>query len=165
MGDLDIDEQGFLDRYGARLRPKNEFWLWRLFGRFSDAWLTRWWTTFWVPGDSVPTIWYPTSMTFREALAHQGTIEHELIHCEQQSTLLGWALTVLAQVFPLPVLFSGRWFVERPAYLYDIEQKRRTIDESVEILWHAYGWAWPRPLMRRWFERELSRRSSPHTDR
>lgn len=83
-------------------------------------------------------------------------LQHELHHVEQFSKW--WApfvLPLLATCLPSPVFFSGRWYVERWAYLADIRAGRLTIDGAVQALWSGYGWCWPKPLMRKWFKSKL----------
>jgi hypothetical protein len=55
----------------------------------------------------------------------------------------------------LPVYLSGRWFIERHAFLGDIKLGRITLDAAIETLVHKYGNPWPRGSMRRWFEARL----------
>lgn len=81
---------------------------------------------------------------------------HELHHVQQFATKLGPWWVILAQLFPLPVFFSGRWFVERGAYLDEIERGDLTLDTAIDILWTQYGWPWPRSWMRRWFIKKLN---------
>jgi hypothetical protein len=84
-------------------------------------------------------------------------LRHESFHVEQLRPWYGplWSF-LLVSLLPLPVLFSGRWFLERWPYLDDIRQGRRTVDDVVHILWSSYWWAWPPFLMRRWFEQQLT---------
>src|SRR5690606_9052076 len=98
-------------------------------------------------------ITYPDKIS---APAESPTLPHELVHARQFATWWGpWLLPLLAALLPLPTLLSGRWFIERHAYLQDIRAGRRTVEAAVQTLWRDYGWCWPRSLMRRWFEREL----------
>lgn len=120
--------------------------------------LTDFWTTWRAPFQRSVRIGYPDTVTHPEEYA--GVIVHELVHAAQFRPWWGplW-VALLAALLPLPVLFSGRWFVERHAYLLDIRDGRHSVDGAVYLLWHRYGWAWPPGLMRRWFERQL--RGSP----
>jgi len=59
---------------------------------------------------------------------------------------------------PLPVLFSGRWYFERHAYLHNIINHGYSIERVVDTLWNNYLWCWPKPLMKKWFERKVKER-------
>lgn len=145
----------FEEAHGVLLVRKDEDALMRLIGRLWSAWMTRWWTTYRRPFGR-PRICYP--VTVGDPMHHMGILHHELVHVQQMRSwwgLLGCAL--LVSVLPLPVLLSGRWYLERPAYLLDIRTKRMRVDEAVEALWVGYVWPWPRAWMRRWFRRQLAR--------
>lgn len=117
--------------------------------------LRKWWLTYRLPGQTVATVTHPAGMTTKEA-KRADTLQHERVHAEDFAR--PWApLWILALVllFPLPVLFSGRWFVERHAYLHDIRRGADTVEGAVHTLWSGYGWCWPKPLMRRWFHVKL----------
>ena len=109
---------------------------------------TRYWTTL------ARTIYFPTSV--RDPYAHPQVIAHELVHVQQWARWGLW-LWLSYVLLPLPVgLAWFRWRWEREAYLVQIERavdRRAEIDRVVEVLWSGYGWPWPRPWMRRWFER------------
>lgn len=85
-----------------------------------------------------------------------GILEHELFHVEQQRSAWGLFKSFLLYFFfPLPVFFSGRWFIEMDPYLNDIKIGRLTIDQAVNILWGSYFVPWFPCLMRSWFEKKL----------
>lgn len=91
------------------------------------------------------------------SLVGMDVLQHELVHARAIRPWYGPALfALLATVLPLPTLFSGRWFIERHAYLADIKARRCTVDEAVTVLWDNYGMAWPKPMMRRWFDKQLA---------
>lgn len=125
----------------------------RAIGFFSRRFTRDFWTTYRVPF-GLPTITYPDRV--KDPLRRPGTLDHELIHCQQFRPWYGpiW-IALLAAVLPLPIIFSGRWFIERPAYLADIKAGRLTVDRAVEILWTGYVAPWPPALMRRWFRSRL----------
>lgn len=112
-----------------------------------------------VPLDSV---WMTYRFPFRAAVvtypvgtsspSRSPTLKHEEHHVKQLGTWYGplWLL-LLATLLPLPVFFSGRWFIERRAYLGDINRGQLTADRAADILWSRYGMCWPKALMRRWF--------------
>ena len=78
---------------------------------------------------------------------------HEFHHVQDFIPWWGpWVCIALAIFFPLPILFSGRWFLERRAYRDGIDCGFTTVDRVVDGLWSSYGWAWPKPWMRRWLE-------------
>lgn len=145
----------FEERYQVRLRPKEALWWARLIARFFPAFNIQWWTTVRFPFGK-PTIAYPRKVV--NPMNHRVILEHEMIHVSQIRTAWGLFKTVcLYFFFPLPVLFSGRWFIERPAYLVDIKERRLTIDQAIDILWNGYLWVWPKTWMRRWFLTHLAR--------
>lgn len=155
----------FEELHDVRLRPKKDsFWNW-LVGLVVPGWNTLLYTTLRVPWERKPTIWYPegaeiTLLCYIEVhdLASRGTVlTHELTHADDQRTLAGLVWTVLCQVFPLPVFFSGRWFVERYAFLGDIRRGRHTVESAVYTLHKHYGRPWPRQWMREWFEARAGR--------
>lgn len=112
------------------------------------------WTTYRLPFQSHVTVAHPPRVTRPEA--HADVLAHEMHHVRQFTPWWGPVVVpLLAGLLPLPFLFSGRWFVERGAYLEDIRRGRYDVSTAVEVLWRHYAWAWPRPLMRRWFVRRL----------
>lgn len=148
-----------LDTAGIRVIKKSESKLMRFIGFFSKKFMTEWWTTYRVPFGAA-TITYPDDID--NPYRYRNVIMHEVVHCNQFKPWYGpiWML-LLETVIPLPVLFSGRWFVERQAYLRDILTGCSHIEESVDTLWGSYGWVWPKPLMRRWLERKFKEHDRP----
>ncbi len=142
---------------GIRLVRKDRDLPMRLLGlllghRFRE----EFWTTYRLPFGR-PTITYPPKI--RNPRIWEKLLRHELVHVEQFRPWWGpFLVALLVSVFPLPFLFSGRWLVERPAYLLDIKSGRMGVDEAVETLWNGYGWPWPRSWMRRWFLSRLGER-------
>lgn len=110
---------------------------------------SNWWSTWRWPWESRVTIYHPRG--FRGT--YSPVLPHELYHArEQWSKWWGpWLLPLLYSLLPLPILVSGRWWIERGAYLLDIQAGRLTIDQAVDTLWHDYLWPMPRFLMRGWF--------------
>lgn len=141
--------------HDVRLIPKSRSRLMRLAGVFlGSAFMTDFWTTYRVPF-AKPVISYPDDT--REPMRHTTTLDHELVHVGQLRPWYGpFLLSLLVTVFPLPFFFSGRWYIERPAYLNEIKNNIRELDDAVDILWNDYGWCWPKPLMRRWFQKHFS---------
>lgn len=149
-------------RHRCFIRHKSEWWLHGLLGLIVPGWDTKWWTVIRKPGDGIPTIWVPNSVDYLQyTYTHYrnpsiaSILNHELVHVEQQRSWWGVLWTLACMVFPLPVFFSGRWFVERDAYLSDIKTGRRSIDQAVYTLWGKYGMPWPKGRMRAWFEAKL----------
>lgn len=147
----------FEETFEVNLVDKKDSLLMRITGillkPFTPDFMTRFFTTYRLPFQR-GTIAYPIGF---DPMRYPGVLEHELMHIEQQKTPWGLIKSAfLVSIFPLPVLFSGRWFIEREPYLNDIKKGRRTIDQAVDVLWGSYGWAWPKPLMRKWFEARLN---------
>ena len=154
MGPGEIREQ--MNAIPAVFVAKAQSPLMRLISVFlGDSFRARFWTTWRLPMQRYVRIGYPTTVQHPEMRSEM--CRHELVHARDFARWWGpwWMLACL--VFPVPVLFSGRWFLERHAYLGDIKAGTRTIDDVVYGLWRGYGWPWPKFLMRRWFERELAR--------
>ncbi len=119
-----------------------------------DSFITDFWTTYRLPFQRYVTITYPPSVEHPQQ--HIGVVAHEMIHVRQFARFgAPLVIILLAGVLPLPLLFSGRWFIERSAYLEDIRARRMTIEHAVDVLWRRYGFAWPKALMRRWFRARL----------
>lgn len=108
--------------------------------------------TYRLPGMSLARITVPRNRVDWDIIAH------ELHHVKQFSTWWGpWLIPLAAVLFPLPILFSGRWWIERQAYLADIKAGRDTAEGAVTTLWRFYGWPYPKCLMRRWFTAQLNK--------
>lgn len=135
----------------ARFRPKSSVWWCRLLGRLWPAFTVSFWTTVrWPFG--VAQILYPSVVSDPQSARWSVVVGHELVHVDQMAGPWGLLRTyLLFALLPLPVLFSGRWFLEREAFLVDV-RAGRGVGEIVDMLWRYYGWPWPPALMRRWFE-------------
>jgi hypothetical protein len=145
----------FEEKHGVHLKKKSECWWARIIGIFWPAFLTRWWTTIRFPFCK-GVIAYAGQLDPMHC-AYEGILEHELMHVEQQRGAWGLFKSImLCFFFPMPILFSGRWYIERYPYLRDIQKGRHTIEGTVENLWRYYLLAWPKPLMRAWFESKLN---------
>lgn len=115
----------------------------------------QFWTTIRLPFGE-PTIYYPAGVLDPLGPRYDGVRAHELEHVEQQRTWYGLLWSYFAYLLvPLPVGFSGRWFIERNPFLGDIRRGMKSVDQVVELLWRSYLFPWPRFLMRRWFLKKL----------
>ena len=118
--------------------------------------MRQFWTTYRWPFQRQVRIAHPAGIVDPDT--YDAILEHELLHAETFRKWWGpWALIPLAVLLPLPIFLSGRWFIERHAYLLDIRRGRRSVDQAVSVLWHGYGMPWPRKWMHAWFTRELLR--------
>jgi len=135
----------------------------RLVGFFSKRFMTDFWTTYRLPFQKYTTIAYPDkdrsgkrTMLYVDAIRRHGILNHEIIHTILLERWYGPVLAgALAIGLPLPVLFSGRWYLERWAYLADIQRGMRTVNEAVDVLWNGYMWVWPRSWMAEWFNNNM----------
>jgi hypothetical protein len=120
-----------------------------------DRFMKWFWTTYRLPFCK-GVIGYSTKCKNPMALYLKWLRGHELVHAVDQRTAWGlFKSAVFLVLIPLPVLFSGRWFIERWAYLGDIKAGVHTVKEAVDQLWYDYFFPWPRSLMQRWFEARL----------
>lgn len=136
--------------HGGKLIAKHRSPLMRLIAVFVPNWMD-FWTTWRLPFQRQVRIGYPPG-TWQPANRLE-ILSHELVHVAQFEPWWGpWVVIPLALLFPLPVLFSGRWFIERRAYLKDIQSGRHTPESAANTLWRLYGAPWPRAWMVRWFK-------------
>lgn len=142
-----------LTQMGVTVRRKAESRLMKLISFFLGAWfMRRAWTTI-----GSHTIWAPSSADLVNLDKHEVTLRHELMHIRQARLYPGW-FQFSYLFFPVPFLFAwGRWRWEREAYLVNIEAGTHSVEEVINLLWSKYLWTWPKPLMRRWFLREVFR--------
>jgi len=92
------------------------------------------------------TVYYPEGY----GMTHED-LAHEKVHIEQWRRW-GIFLPLFYNILPLPILFTGRWFFERRAYLVDVNAGA-DIEIVVNTLWRDYLWPWPRRWMREWFKK------------
>ena len=133
------------------------------FVKVSDDWLRRVlatlrlvkrtrWMVYRFPWQRRVRVTHPDDVDPRAADRHR-VRRHEFHHVQDFIPWWGpWVQISLCALLPLPVLFSGRWFVERRAYRDAIDQGWTTVDRVLDVLWSKYAFAWPRPLMRAWLE-------------
>ena len=127
------------------------------FGR-GDKFMEEFATTYRLPFQSIvccayPGHWDVTDPFYEDLWAHEG------VHAKDLSTAWGlFKMFWLVWLLPLPIVLSGRWYIERWAFLQDIERKRFTIEEGAEMLWRDYLFAWPRPWVIRWWKAQLAKR-------
>ena len=102
------------------------------------------------------TIYYPTSV--ENPYEYPLILEHELVHVRQWRR---WGLLFSISYLLLPLPFGLAWFRwrwEREAYLVQLhsaDDPHAAADAIARRLFADYGWPWPRPWMRRWFEQQL----------
>lgn len=150
----------FENKHNVNLVLKNKSRFMRIVGFFlGRSFMENFWTTFRLFGQR-PTITFPESndLTKYDEIPPWAfrILNHEMFHAEYMRSTFGLIKSLLfVSIFPLPIIFSGRWFIEKYAYLDDIKAGWITVDYAAEILWKGYGWCWPKPLMRRWFNKKL----------
>jgi hypothetical protein len=154
-----MNKSDFENKHNVLLLPKDKSWPMRIIGFFSKTFTYRFWTTYRLPFQKKARITYPPDVNPIKPW-HLPTLEHELIHVKDMSTSWGlFKIFWLLWLIPLPIIFSGRWFIERHAYLHNIINHDRKIESVVNILWNGYGWVWPKYLMRKWFEKKVKENS------
>lgn len=151
----------FEQKYNVILTLKKKSWPMRFVGFFLGSnFMEHFWTTFRLPFQKRATIAFPDSnnLSKYEEIPEwaMGVLDHELIHVEQFRPWYGpISVVLLVTIFPLPVFFSGRWYIEFPAYLEDIRKGSLTINQAAEILHSSYFYPWPKLLMKRKFYKYL----------
>ena len=148
----------------VRLIPKTQSLLMRLTAFIlGSGFMNNFWTTYRLPFQKVPTITYPPDVL--DPLKYFYTLEHEMVHVEDlRKPFAPIYMGLMVSLLPLPILFSGRWYVERYAYLHNILNHGYSVDYVVETLWSKYAWCWPRSLMRKWFLKKIAERSKKNED-
>jgi hypothetical protein len=135
----------------VRIVPKRSDWLMRFIGRFSAEFMS-FWTTYRLPFQKKVTICYPLGIVPEED-RHIPILEHEMVHAKD--FIKWWGPWFMA----LAILPPGRWFVERRAYLQDIQRKHLTLERAVNTLWWKYQIRTlgipSRKHMTKWFEERL----------
>lgn len=153
-----MTKERFEDTYGVRLVSKKDDLLMKLIGILLMVFgvdFERFFTTYRLPFQKRATIAYPPNIC--DIMRFRDVLEHELYHVKQFSPWYGpLVVFLLVTIIPLPVFFSGRWFVEREPYLNDIKNRRYSIEAAVNTLWAYYFCCWPRFLMRKWFKKQLN---------
>jgi hypothetical protein len=140
---------------GVRIVSKDDSRLMRFAGFFLKDFMTGFWTTLRFPFGK-PTIYTPINARGPEY--HYKIIWHELKHVDQFAPWYGPLIMLIGYtIAPLPIFFSGRWLIERTAYLRDINSGRMTAEQCVDILWRSYFMPWPKSLMLKWFEKNKGR--------
>ena len=126
--------------------------IWPLNREFMDFWTTigiKW----------KQWIFYPAKIEDPMVDRYAGVREHEGMHCAQFAKygllLMGIAYTI----FPLPFLWSGRWWIERGPYLNDIRNGRRSVESAADVLWKYYGYPYSKAKMIKWFNDNLDAKS------
>ena len=126
--------------------------LMRLIGRLWPGFMLYSWTTYRIPFMRA-RVCHPIGVNPENKLI---TYQHELMHVKQLHPWYGpFLVCALYFLLPLPVFFSGRWFIERHAFLWDIRMKLRTVDDAIDALHGKYFRPWPKSWMREWFEKKL----------
>ena len=142
----------FEELHNVRLIPKSKSWTMRLIGFIVPESLTYCMVYRW-PWQLRSTMAHPDDL---DPMKNLLKLDHELVHAVRFARWWGPFFMALA------ILPPGRWYVERWAYLHDIEAGRYMLWEVVEILWFKYrinSWGWPAmPMMAHWFEQQLRSR-------
>jgi len=145
--------QEFEQKHNVRLLNKKDSWFWRILGRIAPGMLHYFWATYRFPFCKT-TVAYPDTVIDPMDPKHIPVVEHELDHHYRWFNKMGGPVATFFVYFlvPFPIIFSGRWFFERTAYLIQINKYGYSIEWAVNTLWKSYIFPWPKPLMRWWFE-------------
>lgn len=125
-----------------------------------QSFMDNFWTTFRLPFQKQVTITYPKSNDISKyseiPSGFMPILEHELIHAKDMASSWGlFKMFWLVWLLPLPIIFSGRWIIERYSYLNGMIKYGDDVEQAVDTLWDNYLWPWPKPLMRKWFYKKL----------
>lgn len=135
------------------LKKKSDWWFTKyalkFYPEFCDMW-TMWNGVLYYPDKY--EVMFNTMEQNDWRLWIKTVMKHETVHYWQQKKYGLLPFIAWYAVLPFPVFLSGRYFIERSAYLVDIRAGLRTVDDVVDLLWEKYAMPWPKPLMRRWFE-------------
>ncbi len=123
-----------------------------------DLFMTKYVTIYRLPFQKVPWAAYPDSWDVVDP-RHRDLWDHEGIHAKDMSTAWGlFKMFWLVWLLPLPVVLSGRWYIERWALLQDIERGPLTLEQAADRLWRDYFFAWPKSWAIRWWKGQLEKR-------
>lgn len=137
------------------VRTKESDWVMRFLALFGGNFMLRA-TTYRLPFMRYTRICVPNRFFELSGAQKESILRHERFHVRQFAPWYGpWVIVILQFILPLPVFLSGRWFIERHAYLDEIRHGELLRESAVRILWEQYGWPWPRCLMKRWFDKKL----------
>ena len=142
-------------KYRIRLVKKTDSWVMRFIGLFSKKFRNYFWTTWRWPFQEYPVVYYPARI--QNIGLYEHGLDHEKYHADFLRHWYGPPCVVLfSTILPLPMYISGRWFLERDAYLNDIIHQRRTLEMVVVELDTRYGHPWPKSWMRAWFQKGVA---------
>ncbi len=110
------------------------------------------------------TVYAPSTVDMSRLYLHvqnRRSIRHELVHIRQQRAYTVPLWLFLYYLIPLPLgLAWFRFKFEREAYI----TQARVAPDLYSVSWIAdtlggatYIWAWPKPWIRKWFEKELAK--------
>lgn len=134
------------------VRKSDSWWMRILVEVLGSRFASHYWTTI---GD---TIYYPIKVHDPHHPRHAQTVKHEMHHIRQFERFGIPLMMLFYLLLPLPVFFSGRWFLERYAYLDDIIAGVISEEKAAKTLWEGYLMPWPKSWMLSWFEKKLDER-------
>jgi hypothetical protein len=149
-----VKQEEFEKTHDVRLVRKDKYWLSNIINKIFPS-FDNFWTTFRLPFCKA-VITYPTIVN--TPMLYTDVLKHELVHVKQLKPWYGPFLVALLYAFvPLPVFFSGRWFIERDAYLLNINDGVYTPEEAAHILTVYYWLPWPKSWMIKWFKNKVEK--------
>lgn len=107
-------------------------------------------------------IYYPCDFS-DDSMASKAiyAIAHEKVHVKQFEYLGKLGFLIWYFLLPLPFFFSGRWWLEKDAYLIDLSYymslgytKENAVNMIVDHLSGFYFRPWPKYLMKEWFMKQ-----------
>lgn len=123
--------------------------------RRGDRFMRVYVTTYRLPFQDRPTIAVPDRYDWMSP-GLEWLRCHEMVHADDLRS--AWDLlkmALLLTLFPLPIYFSGRWYIERDAMVIDIRAGVKTPEKVAEMLWDDYLMAWPKQRVTDYYEKLL----------
>lgn len=164
-----MDQASIENSYNVVVYRKSDLPLMRLVAKFlsifpkidgrtrGEIFMTEYATTYRKPWDKLPIFAVPDEWDLSDK-RREGLWEHERVHADDMRTL--WQLTkmfCLLLFFPMPIIFSGRWYIERYAKLVNMRRGELTPEKAADDLWGFYLWAWPRKMAIKWWKEQLEK--------
>jgi len=120
-----------------------------------ERFMNRFVTTYRLPFDPVPTIAIPANFNITHP-KWWWLFEHEMVHAnDMRGPFQLFRMAFLVAIIPLPIILSGRWYIERDAFWNDIKWGIKSPERVAQMLWDDYFWAWPKKWVIQYYRQRL----------